>query len=150
MAGLGDSLLAGSTDGVLTRVSDGFLVGVADSMLASLTDGMLAGNLSIDASTSLTMVSENRINRPRESFVCGMVACHRSFATFSFACYALDFLSCCKIRKDSILSILGAHQHESSSRDMSCWGGTKFSCRLNPRRDHKTAQDICAGIYKVD
>ena len=70
MAGLADSLLAGSTDGVLTCVSDGFLVGVADSMLACVTDGIPAGNLSIDASTSLTMVSENRINRPRESFAC--------------------------------------------------------------------------------
>ena len=150
MAGLADSLLAGSTDGVRTCVTDGCLVGVADSMLACVTDGILAGNLSIDASTSLIMVSEYRINRPRESFACGMVACHHSFATFSFASYALDFLSCCKIRKDSILSILGAHQNESRSRNMSCWGGTKFSCRLNPRRDHKTAQDICAGIYKVD
>ena len=54
MAGLADSLLAGSTDGVLTCVSDGFLVGVADSMLVCVTDGIPAGNLSIDASTSLT------------------------------------------------------------------------------------------------
>ena len=70
MAGLADSLLAGSIDGVLTCVSHGFLVGVADSMLACVTDGIPAGNLSIDASTSLTMVSENRINRPCESFAC--------------------------------------------------------------------------------
>ena len=70
MAGLADSLLAGSTDAILTCVTDGCVVGVADSTLACVTDGILAGNLSIDASTSLTMVSENQINRPRESFAC--------------------------------------------------------------------------------
>ena len=70
LAGLADSMLAGSTDGVLTCVTDGCLVGVADNMPACVTDGILAGNLSTDASTSLTMVSENRINRPRESFAC--------------------------------------------------------------------------------
>ena len=62
--------MAGLADGVLTCVFDGFLVGVADRMLACVTDGIPAGNLSIDASTSLTMVSENRIYRPRESFAC--------------------------------------------------------------------------------
>ena len=70
MAGLADGLLPGSTDGVLTCVTDGCLVGVADSMRVFVIDGILAGNMSIDASTSLTMVSENRINRPRESFAC--------------------------------------------------------------------------------
>ena len=68
MAGLADGLLAGSTDGLLTCVTDGILVGVVDGMLACVTDGIPAGNLSIEASTLLTMVSENRIYRQRVSF----------------------------------------------------------------------------------